>query len=84
MSNRTIIELYDDNALMVADILGISFEELGQLLLVCRIKNIKYIDQGGIKKGDHGYRIDISNGFPRERKETDSDPNQTMLPIPER
>lgn len=83
MSNRTIIELYDDNALMVADILGLTFEELGQLLLVCRIKNIKYIDQGGIEKGEHGYRIDISNGFPRERKEADSDPNQTMLPIGE-
>lgn len=81
MSNRTVIELYNDNAIQVAEILGISFESLCQLLLVCRIKSIKYIDQGGIKKGEHGYRIDISNGFPRERKVIDADPNQTMLPI---
>ena len=81
MSNRTVIELYNDNSIMVAEILGISFESLCQLLLVCRIKGFKYIDQGGIKKGEHGYRIDVSNGFPRERTVIDADPNQTMLPI---
>lgn len=78
MTDPIVIEVYDDNIKEVADILKLTPEELCQLVLICRIKRIDYLDH---RTYEGNYRIDLSKGFPRKRETKKVNPNQTMLPI---
>lgn len=69
------IELFNENFDEVAGLLEVKPEELGELVLICRIRNINFIDNGDI-------RVDFSGGFPRSRDSDDSvDPAQIALDV---
>lgn len=69
------IELFNDNFDEAAGLLGVKPEELGELVLICRIRNINFIENGEI-------RVDFSGGFPRDRDSEDSvDPAQIALDV---
>lgn len=69
------IVLFNDNFEEAAGLLGVKPEELGELVLICRIRNINFIDNGDI-------RVDFSGGFPRDRdSETSVDPAQIALDV---
>lgn len=69
------IELFNDNFEEVAGLLEVKPEELGELVLICRIRNINFIENGEI-------RVDFSGGFPRDRdSEASVDPAQIALDV---
>lgn len=75
MGNKKEIELFNDNFEEVAGLLEVKPEELGELVLICRIRNINFIDNGDI-------RVDFSGGFPRDRdSESNVDPSQIALDV---
>lgn len=80
MTNRATIELYSDNIKEVADLLELTPEELCQLVLICRIKRIDYLDH---RTYEGNYRIDLTKDFSQKRETKKVDPNQTMLDISE-
>lgn len=69
------IELFNDNFEEVAGLLEVKPEELGELVLICRIRNINFIENGDI-------RVDFSGGFPRDRdSDVTVDPAQIALDV---